>query len=173
MTEISLDLLIVPHVCRDIHWHYTSIHDSNIIIGKMLCPKSGEMSSLQCSVWVVMGNWAVLIYYVILFFGSLTPLGGYVYCSHLLGHPLVVQNGWHNIWTVLNQKQLFLESSLFPSVLINSMPIIENAQTTIHLSQKWPSWAQWGPVRPSAAFLDGFHWMIGFFIIYIIFSEDP
>ena len=47
------------------------------------------------------------------------------------------------------------------------MTIIENSQSTIHLLQKGTSWAYWDPLRPS---LDGFHRIVGFFVIHQLFS---
>ena len=46
------------------------------------------------------------------------------------------------------------------------MTIIENSQSTIHLLQKGTSWAYWDPLRPS---LDGFHRIVGFFVIHQLF----
>ena len=46
------------------------------------------------------------------------------------------------------------------------MTIIENSQSTIHLLQKGSSWAYWDPLRPS---LDGFHRIVGFFVIHQLF----
>ena len=46
------------------------------------------------------------------------------------------------------------------------MTIIENSQSTIHLLQKGTSWTYWDPLRPS---LDGFHRIVGFFVIHQLF----
>ena len=55
-------------------------------------------------------------YYVIRFWGHWHPLVVMSSCSHLLGYPLVVQNGWRNVW--IARTKIIFESSWFPSVLI-------------------------------------------------------
>ena len=85
------------------------------------------------------------------FLGSLSPLGAYVSLSSAIGMPLGASNWWRHLWTAQNQKQSFSESSLFPSELTESV------------LQKGSSWY---PLRPD---LDGFSWIIGFFIIHHLF----
>ena len=74
------------------------------------------------------------------FLGSLTPLGAYVSLSSAFGMPLGASNWWRHLWTTLNQKWSFLESSLFPSDLTESvLHMTWPLKTPNHLLQKGSS----------------------------------
>ena len=63
------------------------------------------------SVWIFLGAVHKWRHH---FLGSLTPLGAYVSLSSAFGLPLGASNWRRHLWTALNQKQSFLESSLLP-----------------------------------------------------------
>ena len=80
-----------------------------------------------------------------------------------LWHPLVLMSAYHQISAcplVLQFDDVICEQGLYTNA------IIENTQSTIHVPQKESSWAQWDPLW---SFLDGFPWIVGYFIIHHLF----